>query len=175
VGGILDGSPCVDDNNCFDGTAGTCPDILTSTDCPPAGRCVRWVADAVTKTCTAIADNPFCNTVADCPTTKYCAADPKSMTGGPSSCYDDTTDDCCAGGAPLGPCLVWDACDTANHVCVRTTQGGITVQCVGTRLKYGMAPCTGGLFGVGGQGDGGVCNNICISGVCSSTSLICPP
>jgi hypothetical protein len=176
VGGILDGSPCVDDNDCFDGAAGACPNITSSTDCPPAGRCVRWSADPVTKTCTANADNPFCNTVNDCPTTKYCAGDPESRASGATSCYDDATDDCCPGGTPLGPCLVWDSCDTANHLCVRTTQGNVTSVCgAKTRYTYGPEPCAGGLLGVGGQGDGGVCNNVCVSGVCSSTSLNCPP
>src|SRR5262249_44179218 len=135
VGGILDGYPCGDDNDCFDGVAGTCPNIRNSTDCPPAGRCVRWAPDPVPTTSTANADNPFCNTIADCPTTKYCAGDPENKSGGASSCDDDFNDECCPGGSFTGPCLVWDSCDTSNHVCVRTTQGGVTVACSGTNLK----------------------------------------
>jgi hypothetical protein len=167
VGGIQAGKTC-----CPGGACRRCQGVTASPDCPPAGRCVRWAPDPTTHTCAAIGDNPFCNTVADCPTTKYCAGDPEHRLGsGNTSCLDDpVADGCCQGGGHLGPCLVWDSCDAVNHVCMRTTQGGATTTCgIDTVLLYGNLPCLGGPSGLGG-----LCNNICLGGVCTSTSGTCP-
>lgn len=171
VGGQFDGLSCRHDGDCLGTTAGTCATIPNSPDCPPAGRCVRWTADPTTGSCTAVTNNPFCNTLADCPTTKYCALDPRNREGTPDDCIDDIeSDDCCSGGLSYGPCLAWNSCDTVNHVCVRTRDTGQTVTCGGTSVyKYGDAPCgvtTG--FAVGTT-----CNDVCMNGRCTSGYAAC--
>jgi hypothetical protein len=196
VGGALAGFPCVADSDCFDGVSGSCSNVNSSTDCPPAGQCVRW-SDAGDGTCSAIQSSPFCNTVVDCPTMRYCALDPKNLSGGAALCRSNslgdlpptTADDCCASGASLGPCLMYDSC--VDHVCRRTAQAGnLTVTCGGSsRLVYGESGCPGGSTGAGGivgktcisaadcQGAQCVsgrcvssCNDVCQAGHCTSAS-----
>jgi hypothetical protein len=140
------------------------------------GKCVIWSVDSATNTCKGASDNPHCNTVADCPTTKYCAGDPGRLHGGAASAdcsYGGVTDDCCAGGSSFGPCLVWDTCDPVRHICLRTRQAGQTTVCGGkTLFKYGDVPCAGGPTGLGGI-NGGLCNNACQGGRCTSNYLVC--
>jgi formylglycine-generating enzyme required for sulfatase activity len=170
VGGDYAGLPCRYDAECYGTVNGTCSSIPNSPDCPPAGKCVRWTADAATGTCRAVASNPFCNTVADCPTSKYCALDPRNQRGADVACIGEfETDDCCDGSS-WGPCLVWDSCDTVHHVCARTRQGGQTVSCgAATVYKYGDEPC--GL--ATGASVGTVCNDVCMAGRCTSRFATC--
>jgi hypothetical protein len=223
-GGALDGTPCVDNNNCFDsdqcvggsnpGTfctyptgpeclgGGTCQHIgvcndnngagIVSTDCPPAGRCMVWKADATNTFCEATMDNPACSTPADCPSTKYCALDPKNLVHPNSVCYDNTnpfpgsdpTDDCGCPGTNLGTCLVYDSC--IGGVCVRTHQAGATPPnptqtcsfggSSGLQYLYGPMGCNGGAQGAGGADiksptagctDDGQCfGGKCVAGKC---------
>lgn len=170
VGGAFDGSRCRTASDCANpdgGNPGSCPDIPESPDCPPTGRCVRWGIDANSGACTATANNPFCNTVADCPTTQYCSGDPEHQRGiNYYECYSN----CCYGGLDVGPCLVWDTCDTVNHVCRRTHQNGELTTCSGnTRYVYGDAPCVGGPAGLGGT----ICNDVCRAGRCAHDFVTC--
>jgi hypothetical protein len=66
---------------------------------------------------------------------------------------------------------VWDTCDTARHVCVRTHQGGQTATCGNfpTRFVYGGTTCVGGPRGSGGR----VCNDECRAGKCTSAFFEC--
>jgi hypothetical protein len=171
VGGDYDGLPCQIATDCFGNVNGTCDDVPRSSDCPPSGRCVRWAADPATGSCVATTNAPFCNTVADCPTTKYCAGDPQSYRGGPVQCdYSGNGTDACG---CVGPCLVWDTCDAVAHVCLRTHQQGQTQSCGGrTVFIYGDAPCLGGAWGIGGL-NGGACNNVCLGGRCTSSFQVC--
>src|SRR5262249_15592328 len=116
-------------------------------------------------------DNPHCDTVADCPTTKYCTGDPENERGSSieSCAWQVAQDDCCFADLDAGPCLVWDTCDTTHHVCVRTHREGQTATCGGvSRFIYGTSACAG-LWGVGGH----VCNDVCRAGKCTAAYYDC--
>jgi hypothetical protein len=177
VGGTNPGTKCTPiGGQCLGGGVCTnhCLPVPHSPACPPAGRCVRWSADSTTGTCVATDDSPHCDTIADCPTTKYCAGNPEHEGASSNIACEasSATDDCCVGGGDLGPCLVWDTCDTTHHVCVRTHQGGQTTTCgpqSPTRFVYGATMCAGGPFGGGGR----VCNDECRAGKCTSAFFEC--
>jgi len=175
VGGTNPGTHCTPaGGQCLGGGVCTnhCVPVPNSPACPPAGRCVRWSADPTTGTCVATDDNPHCETVADCPTTKYCIGDPENQTGSSvDSCGGQVIlDDCCLGGFDAGPCLVWDTCDTTHHVCVRTHREGQTATCGNvSRFIYGTRTCGAGPNGVGGR----VCNDECRAGKCTSAYVEC--
>ena len=171
VGGDYDGLPCRMDSECckVPGCGGLCPDILASPACPPAGHCARWSLDANSGTCQASRDAPYCDTALDCPTTKYCAGDPENFRGLFYPC-EDKNDGCCSS---IGPCLMWDACDPVTHVCQRTTQADHQSSCGSVpHMTYGDVPCVGRDAGRGGIA-GGVCNNVCMGGVCISGAASC--
>ena len=77
-------------------------------DCPKDGRCLIWSCDTTRHYCTGKADNPLCNTQADCPTTKYCAYGFDSCTAG-DRCIDSNFND-------IGPCFQW-TCNPSTHRC----------------------------------------------------------
>jgi hypothetical protein len=99
--GACDGSFCVSGSE----TSHRCS---VDSDCPKAGRCEIWTCDDMHHYCVGRADNPFCNTQADCPTTKYCAYG-YDLCGNGDRCTDSSGND-------NGPCFQW-TCNTTTQRC----------------------------------------------------------